>query len=125
MILLKIPERDLGYAQRPPFLPPPLPPLFGAWVKAEPAAVFESLPVEPLFSTREAAEAAFGEVCSFLAIVIHPLSYLEEKLFPNSTGGPSAQLPSWGARAEEPGTTSRVILQVLCRLRMKPEEREF
>jgi hypothetical protein len=51
-----------------------LPPLFGAaWLSALPAAVFDALPVLPLFSTLLAAFAAFGPVCLCFGILVTSL----------------------------------------------------
>lgn len=44
--------------------------LSGRWESAEAAAVLESAPVLPLFSTFEAAFPAFSPVCSFFAIQV-------------------------------------------------------
>lgn len=46
--------------------------LSGRWLKAEPAAVFESFPVRLSFNTFDAALPAFTPVFSFFAMIKHP-----------------------------------------------------
>jgi hypothetical protein len=47
--------------------------LSGRWDNADPAAVFESLPVRPSRSTLDAAFPALALVCSFFAMIDPPV----------------------------------------------------
>jgi hypothetical protein len=49
--------------------------LFGRWVKADPAALFESLVDFGLRNTRPAALAAFAPVISLLDLAMPPLPF--------------------------------------------------